>query len=309
MKYQDTYNGSDFIIQGFSDIPKLQVPLFWIFLFLCFLIICGNLTLIVLIYKTPHLHTPMYVFLVNFSVIDIASTSNTLPKLLATLCTKPKTISVAGCITQMYIFMSLSCTEVILLAAMAYDQYVAICHPLHYFVLMPIRRCAGLSFISWFVGFLDPTGHAALISKMSFCLNNLIDHFFCDINSLLLVACSDASIVNMLNYIEGTILGITAFSFTLVSYIFIISAILRIKSNEGQRKAFSTCTAHLTCVTFFYGTLISLYMRPRSSLPPKQDKFFSLLHIVLVPMVNPIIYSLKNKDFKTVLVKMKKTFF
>ncbi|XP_075114184.1 olfactory receptor 5V1-like [Leptodactylus fuscus] len=294
---------SVFIIQGFSDIPTLRIPMFGIFLFIYFLILCGNLIIIVLIWRTPHLHTPMYVFLVNLSFIDITSTSNILPKLLAILCTKQKTISFIGCIAQMYIFMCLSCTEIILLAVMAYDRYVAICHPLRYFALMPLRQCARFSFLSWLVGFLDPTGHTALTSNLSFCSNNYIDHFFCDINPLLHIACSDTTIITMLSYFEGTLLVITAFMLTLISYIFIISTILKIKSTEGQHKAFSTCTAHLTCVSIFYGTFICLYMRPKSSMSPKQDKYFSLLYIVLVPMLNPIIYSLKNEDVKNVLVR------
>ncbi|CAN2391340.1 Olfactory receptor, partial [Pristimantis euphronides] len=309
IKSESKLNMSDFIIQGFSDFPEIQVPMCVIFLYSYFLIICGNLTIIVVVWKTPHLHTPMYIFLVNLSFIDIASTSNILPKLLAILCTKIKTISFLGCITQMYTFISLSCTEIILLAAMAYDRYVAICHPLRYFVIMPLNQCFRLYFISWSVGFLDPIAHTVLISKLSFCSNNFIDHFFCDLNPLLKISCTDTSNVTMLTYVEGTLLGITTFTLTLVSYIFIISTILKIKSAEGQRKAFSTCTAHLTCVTVFYGTLLCLYMRPTSSFSPKQEKYYSLLYIVLVPMFNPIIYSLKNEEFKHVLVRIKKYHF
>ncbi|XP_075697353.1 olfactory receptor 5V1-like [Rhinoderma darwinii] len=305
MKLGVKLNSSGFIIQGFSEIPELQVPIFGIFLLLYILIICGNLTIVVVVWKTPHLHTPMYHFLINLSFIDIASSSNILPKLLAILCSQLSTISFVGCITQMYIFISLSCTEIILLAAMAYDRYVAICHPLHYVILMPLRQCARLSFISWFLGFLDPIGHAVLISNMSFCLTNHIDHFFCDVNPLLQITCTDTFNISIINYVEGILLGITAFLLTLISYICIISTILKIKSTKRQRKAFSTCTAHLTCVTIFYWTLMCLYMRPTSSFSPKQDKYFSLLYIVLVPMLNPIIYSLKNEDVKKVLVRFK----
>ncbi|KAG8547678.1 hypothetical protein GDO81_027788 [Engystomops pustulosus] len=274
--------------------------------FLCIylLIMCGNLTIVVVIWSTSRLHTPMYIFLVNLSFIDIASTSNILPNLLVILCTKEKTISFVGCITQMYVFVSLSCVEFILLSAMAYDRYVAICHPLHYFSLMPLRLSAVLSFGSWFVGFLDPVGHAVFISNLCFCSDYYLDHFFCDITPLLKISCTDTSHVNMLNYVEGTLIGITAFMLTLISYILIISVILKIKSIEGQRKAFSTCTAHLTCVCLFYGTILCLYMRPTSSFSPKQDKYFSLLYLALLPMFNPVIYSLKNEDVKQVLCKL-----
>ncbi|XP_018420528.1 PREDICTED: olfactory receptor 1019-like [Nanorana parkeri] len=263
--------------------------------------IAGNLTIVTLILTTPHLLTPMYIFIVNLSIIDIASTSNILPKLLVIILTKENTISFAGCITQMYFFVSLTCTEVLLLAAMAYDRYIAICHPLHYVIFMSLRHCIGLSLTSWTVAFLDLSGHAILISNLSFCSSHLIDHFFCDLAALLKMSCSDTSIIELLNYIEGTILGIITFLLTIISYIFIISSVLNIKSSEGRHKAFSTCTAHLSCVTIFYGTIISLYMRPTSSYSPKLDKFFAFLYVVLVPLINPIIYSLKNENIKKAL--------
>ncbi|KAG9462292.1 hypothetical protein GDO78_014450 [Eleutherodactylus coqui] len=305
MKSEGTLNASGFVIQGFSEIPDLQMLLFGIFLILYIMIICGNLTIVVLIWKTIHLHTPMYIFLINLSFIDIASISNILPKLLSMLCTKIMTISFTGCITQMYVFLSLCNTEILLLAAMAYDRYVAICQPLHYFALMSLQQCARFSFVSWFLGGLAPAGHTVLVSKLNFCLSNNINHFFCDINPILQIACTDTSVFNMINYIEGPLIGITAFMLTLISYVFIINAILEIKSTKGQHKAFSTCTAHLTCVIIFYGTILCMYIRPKSKFSPKLDKYFSLLYIVFVPMLNPIIYSLKNEDIRKVLIKTK----
>ncbi|XP_066457765.1 olfactory receptor 10A3-like [Eleutherodactylus coqui] len=305
MKSDGKLNASGFVIQGFSEIPELQMLLFGIFLLLYIMIICGNLTIIVTIWKTIHLHTPMYIFLVNLSFIDIASISNILPKLLSLLCIKIKTISFIGCLTQMYVFLSLSGTEFFLLAAMAYDRYVAICHPLHYIVLIGLKQCARFSFVSWFLGFLTPTGHTVLISKLYFCLNNIINHFFCDINPILQIACTDTSVFYIITCIEGILLGLTGFMLILISYVFIIFAILKIKSTKGQHKAFSTCTAHLTCVIIFYGTMICMYMRPKSTFSPKLDKYFSLLYIILVPMLNPIIYSLKNEDIRKVLIKTK----
>lgn len=292
---------SFFSIQAFLYFPNVQIPIFIIFVLSYIAIIVGNLTIVNLVITSPHLCMPMYIFIVNLSVIDIASTSNILPKLLSIILTKDNTISFVGCITQMYFFVSLTCTEVILLAAMAYDRYIAICHPLHYIMFMSLGHCIGLSLTAWTVGFLDLSGHAVLISELSFCSSHLIDHFFCDLTPLLKLSCSDTSKIELLNYIEGTILGITTFLLIIISYIFIISSILNIKSSEGQHKAFSTCTAHLTCVTIFYGTIICLYMRPTSSYSPKQDKFFALLYVVLVPLINPIIYSLKNESIKKAL--------
>ncbi|XP_077310009.1 olfactory receptor 5AR1-like isoform X2 [Lithobates pipiens] len=301
-------NTSFFIIQAFLYFPNFQIPIF-IIIFLSYIaIIVGNLTIVTLVITSPPLRVPMYIFIVNLSVIDIAYTSNILPKLLAIILTKDNTISFFGCITQMYFFVSLTCIEVILLAAMAYDRYIAICHPLHYIIFMSLGHCIGLSLTAWTVGFLDLSGHAVLISGLFFCSSHFIDHFFCDLTPLLKLSCSDTSIIELLNYIEGTILGITTFLLTIISYIFIISSILNIKSSGGRHKAFSTCTAHLTCVTIFYGTIICLYMRPTSSYSPKQDKFFAFLYVVLVPLINPIIYSLKNENIKKAL-RLKIQFF
>ncbi|KAM9323746.1 olfactory receptor 6B9-like [Gastrophryne carolinensis] len=231
----------------------------------------------------------------------MASTTAILPKLLDIHLTTQNKISLAGCITQLYFFFSVACSETILLAAMAYDRYVAICYPLHYSIFMTLRNCIGLSLSSCTIDFLDVFGHAVLISRMSFCRSHLIGHFFCDMTPLLKLSCSDMSIIDLLNYIEGTVLTIFTFVFTITSNICIISTILKIKSSEGRLKALSTCSAHLTCVTLFYGTIISLYIRPSSSYAPKFNKFASLLYVVLVPLLNPIIYTLKNEDVKKTL--------
>ncbi|KAM4702774.1 olfactory receptor 5V1-like [Rhinophrynus dorsalis] len=298
-------NLTGFLIQGLSDVPELQIPLCIIFLLIYFIIIFGNLIITVVIMGDSHLHTPMYIFLINLSFIDIMYTTNILPNILYMLFTQCKTISFAGCIIQMYFFIALACTEVLLLAAMAYDRYVAICHPLHYALLMSLKLSAWLAVASWSIGFLDSIGHAVLISKLTYCASRLIDHFFCDAAPLLKLSCSDTFYVELLTYVEGALLVSTSFLLTLVSYIFIISTIMSIQSAERRNKAFSTCTSHLTCVIIFYGTLICLYMRPTSNYSPKQDKYFALLYIVLVPMLNPIIYSLKNKEVKSALKKLK----
>ncbi|KAM8924795.1 olfactory receptor 5AR1-like [Pelodytes ibericus] len=250
------------------------------------------------------LHTPMYIFLMNLSIIDIANASNILPKLLYILLTQCKTISFVECIIQMYFFISLTLTEVLLLASMAYDRYVAICHALRYLILMSLRRTVLMSVAAWTVGFLDTIGYAVVVSKLSFCSSQLIDHFFCDVTSLLKLSCSDTSNVDIFNLFEGILIALPAFLIILVSYVFIITTIVKIKSTEGRQKAFSTCTSHLTCITIFYGTLMCLYMRPTSSYSPKQDKYFALLYVVFIPLLNPVIYSLKNQEVKKALRKL-----
>ncbi|KAM9325045.1 olfactory receptor 5AR1-like [Gastrophryne carolinensis] len=298
VKSEAKSNVTDFVIQGFWTITSLRLPVFTVVLFLYISIILGNTTIFVVIWWNSHLHSPMYILLTNLSVIDIAYTSNILPNLLNILLTGHKTISFVGCMIQLYLFIFLASTEVVLLAAMAYDRYVAICHPLHYASLMSLKHCVGLAALAWVIGLLDPTGHVSLVSKLSFCASRHINHFFCDLAPLLKISCSDTSVVENMNYIVGTLLTLATFLLTLISYIFIIVTILKIKSSTGRHKAFSTCTSHLTCISVFYGTIICLYMRPASNYNPEQDKFFALLYVVLVPLLNPVIYSLKNQEFK-----------
>ncbi|XP_066457762.1 olfactory receptor 5AR1-like [Eleutherodactylus coqui] len=299
------FNGTDFFIEGLSDAPELQYPGFFIFLLIYLAIIFGNASIFSVICLNSNLHTPMYIFLMNLSLVDIFYTSTILPKLLNMLLTKTNTISFWGCVYQMYLFLAMACAEVLLLSAMAYDRYVAICHPLHYISLMSLRQSAGMAVTSWSIGFLDPSGHAVLISRLSFCASRLIDHFFCDVIPLLKISCSDTSEVELITYLEGSFILSSAFLLTLVSYIFIISTIVKIKSAEGRLKAFSTCSSHLTCVVIFYGTIICLYMRPTTSYTPKQDKFVALLYAILVPVLNPFIYSLKNQEIKNAFMKFK----
>uniref|UniRef100_A0A803J2Y3 Olfactory receptor n=1 Tax=Xenopus tropicalis TaxID=8364 RepID=A0A803J2Y3_XENTR len=295
-------NVSGFIIQGFSDTPELQISLFVLFLGIYLIILLGNLIIFLVISCDPHLHTPMYIFLLNLSLIDISFPSTVLPNLLHILLTQQNNISFLGCMTQMYVFGSLAASEYFLLTAMAYDRYVAICDPLHYIARMSRKHCAGLITAVFTGGFFEPV---ALISKLSYCASHLINHFFCDISPLLQLSCSSTFSVELFIYIDGTLLPFNSFLLTLISYIFIISAILKIQSSEGRQKAFSTCASHLTCVITLYGAALSLYMRPPRSYSLKRDKYFSLLYIVLGPVLNPLIYTLKNREFHSSLNKMK----
>ncbi|XP_031761674.1 olfactory receptor 5M11-like [Xenopus tropicalis] len=299
-------NVSEFIIQGFSDTPELQIPLFVLILGIYLIILLGNLIIFLVISCNPHLHTPMYIFLQNLSLIDISFTSDILPNLLHILLTKENSISFLGCMTQMYVFLSLASSEYFLLTAMAYDRYVAICDPLHYIARMSRKHCAGLITAAFTVGFGATASFVVLVSRLSYCASHLINHFFCDISPLLKLSCSSTFIVELLIYINGTLLFFSSFLLILTSYIFIISAILKIKSSDGRKKAFSTCASHLACVITLYGTVFCLYMRPTTSYSLKRDKFFSLLYIVLGPVLNPLIYTLKNTDFQSFLNKLRK---
>uniref|UniRef100_A0A803JCH5 Olfactory receptor n=1 Tax=Xenopus tropicalis TaxID=8364 RepID=A0A803JCH5_XENTR len=282
-------NVSGFIIQGFSDTPELQISLFVLFLGIYLIILLGNLIIFLVISCNPHLHTPMYIFLQNLSLIDISFSSNILPNLLHILLTQQNNISFLGCMTQMYVFVALAASEYFLLTAMAYDRYVAICDPLHYIARMSRKH-------SLTVGFGESVSPIVLISKLSYCASHLINHFFCDSIPLLKLSCSSTFSVELVIYIEGTLLVFNAFLLTLTSYIFIISAILKIQTSEGRQKAFSTCASHLACVITLYGTALSLYVRPTTSYSLKRDKYFSLLYIALGPVLNPLIYTLKNRE-------------
>uniref|UniRef100_A0A803JJH5 Olfactory receptor n=1 Tax=Xenopus tropicalis TaxID=8364 RepID=A0A803JJH5_XENTR len=300
-------NVSGFLIEGFSDTPELQSSLFVLILGIYLIILLGNLIIFLVISCNPHLHTPMYIFLQNLSLIDISFSSNVLPNLLHILLTQQNNISFLGCMTQVYVFGSLACSEYLLLTAMAYDRYVAICDPLHYIARMSRKHCAGLITASYTGGFGATADFFVLISKLSYCASHIINHFFCDIPPLLKLSCSSTFSVELVIYIEGILLLFNGFLLTLASYIFIISAILKIQSSEGRQKAFSTCASHLACVITLYGTGICLYVRPTTSYSLERDKYFSLLYIVLGPVLNPLIYTLKNREFQSSLNKMLQT--
>ncbi|XP_078510211.1 olfactory receptor 5AR1-like [Lissotriton helveticus] len=293
----------EFIIVGFVVRPEFKPLLFTVFLFIYLLVISANLVIIVTAIVEPRLKTPMYFFLQNLSFLDIFSTTVIFPKLLAIFLEKSRTISFAGCITQIYFFLSFTSTEFYLLAAMAYDRYVAIHHPLRYTDIMNKRSCLLLVAFSWGLGFLDMVPHPVLGSQLSFCGSSIINHFFCDLTALLKISCSDPHEVESLIFAEGVFAGLIPFSLTLTSYIYIIRVILNIRSAEGRQKAFSTCTSHLTVVTVLYAYMFCMYVRPASSYSPDQDKLLSIVYTAFIPIFNPLIYSLRNKDMKEALKK------
>ncbi|OCT71414.1 hypothetical protein XELAEV_18034394mg [Xenopus laevis] len=292
-------NVSGFIVQGFSDTPRFQITIFVLFLVIYLIILLGNLIIFFVISCNAHLHTPMYIFLQNLSIVDIASTSNILPNLLHILLTQQNYISFLGCITQLYVFMILAGSIYLILAAMAYDRYVAICDPLYYVTRMSRKHCAWLITAAYTVGFVESISIVAHVYQLSYCASHFINHFFCDIPPLIKLSCSSTFTVELLIYIEGTLLTFNSFLLILTSYIFIISAIQKIQSLKGRQKAFSTCASHMTCVIILYGTVLCLYVRPTTSYSLKRDKYFSLLYIVLGPVLNPPIYTLKNREFQS----------
>uniref|UniRef100_A0A8C3P7H2 Olfactory receptor n=1 Tax=Chrysemys picta bellii TaxID=8478 RepID=A0A8C3P7H2_CHRPI len=267
-----------FILVGFSYLTRLQILLFLVFLITYLVTLVGNLLIILLIKLNPSLHTPMYFFLLNLSFLEICYTTSVVPQLLAHLLVEQKTISIAGCAAQMYVFTILGLTECCLLAAMAYDRYIAICKPLHYRTIMSFRACAQLAAASWTIGILVEVAQTTWIFSLPFCGSNRIHHFFCDIPPVVKMACTDTS--------KNEIVVLA------VSVLFIMSPFLLIT----LRKAFSTCSSHLMVVTLFYGTALFTYLRPKSISTPESDQMISLMYTVVTPMLNPIIYTLRNKE-------------
>ncbi|XP_074827473.1 olfactory receptor 6N1-like [Natator depressus] len=294
---------TEFLLLGFGELPDLQILLFLIFLVIYMATVSGNTLIMVLIVADQHLHTPMYFFLGNLSCLETCYTTTILPRMLASLLTGDRTISVSGCITQLYFFGSLAGTECCLLAAMSYDRYLAICKPLHYSTLMNTRVCLHLAAGSWLNGFLALTIFVLFLSQLIFCGPNEIDHFYCDPLPLIELSCSHTHQVILADFILSCIFTLPPFLLTLTSYMCIIATILRIPSTTGRQKAFSTCSSHLIVVTIFYGTLMIVYLLPKHDTLRDLNKVVSLSYTVLTPLVNPLIYSLRNREVKEALSK------
>ncbi|XP_057585406.1 olfactory receptor 9G4 [Hippopotamus amphibius kiboko] len=289
---------SEFILLGLSSDPRLQLILFGVLLTLYLTTLSGNMTLIILIHIDPHLHTPMYFFIGNLSFLDFWYTSVYTPKILANCVSEDKRISLAGCGAQMFFSCVVAYTECYLLAAMAYDRHMAICNPLLYSSTMSHSLCTGLVAGSYIGGFLNAIAHTANTFRLSFCGKNIIDHFFCDAPPLVKMSCTDTQVY------EKVLLGVVGFTVLsnilaiLISYFNILLAILRMRTASGRRKAFSTCASHLISVMLFYGSLLFAYSRPSSTYSLGRDKVASLFYTVVNPLLNPLIYSLRNKDVK-----------
>ncbi|XP_005408032.1 PREDICTED: olfactory receptor 5M10-like [Chinchilla lanigera] len=286
----------DFILLGLTDDPTLEKVLFAVFLLVYLITLAGNLCMILLIRTTPHLQTPMYFFLGHLSFVDVCYSSNVTPNMLHNLLSDQKTISLAGCFTQCFLFIALVIAEFYMLACMALDRYVAICSPLHYSSRMSRRVCVSLVSFPYLFGFVNGLSQALLTFHLSFCGSLEINHFYCADPPLIVLACSDARVKEMAMFVVAGFTLSSSLLVILLSYIFIAVAILKIRSAEGRRKAFSTCGSHLTTVTIFYGTLFCMYLRPPSEKSVEESKVIAVFYAFLSPILNPLIYSLRNKD-------------
>ncbi|XP_012884490.1 PREDICTED: olfactory receptor 1013 [Dipodomys ordii] len=294
----------EFILLGFTAQVGFQLVLFFIFLTIYIISLLGNLFLISLICSDSRLHTPMYFFIGNLSFLDLWYSSVYSPKILMTCISEDKSISFAGCLAQFFFSAGLAYSECYLLAAMAYDRYVAIANPLLYSQAMSSKLCVGLVATSYFGGFVNSTLITSETFTLSFCGDNIIDDFFCDLPPLVKLACNvKASYQAVLYFILASNV-VTPTVLILASYLFIIAAILRIPSTQGRLKAFSTCGSHLTAVTLYFGSILFIYSRPSTSYTLERDKVVSVFYTVVIPMLNPLIYSLRNQDVKEALRKM-----
>ncbi|KAJ7344155.1 hypothetical protein JRQ81_000105 [Phrynocephalus forsythii] len=293
----------DFYLTGLSDVPEVRVALLVVILLIYLVTLAGNGAILLAVATDAHLQTPMYFFLSNLSLLDVLCPTVTVPKMLHIFLSGDKHISFAGCVLQLFFLIEVVGTEIYLLAVMAYDRYVAICSPLHYTNIMSTQVCALLAAGTWLTGFLNSMVHTSLTFSLSFCGPNKINQYYCDLQPVRAISCSSTYLPELVLLLVAGITGGGAFLVTLISYIYIISAILRMHSAEGRRKAFSTCGSHLTVVCLFYGTTIAIYVRPNSAYSPKQDRVVSMLYGVVTPMLNPLIYSLRNKEVKRALIK------
>ncbi|XP_041578332.1 olfactory receptor 1052-like [Vulpes lagopus] len=289
---------TEFIPLGLTDHPDLKIILFVLFLVIYAITLLGNLGMIFIIQITPKLHTPMYFFLSCLSFVDACYSSVIAPKMLISFLVVKETISFSACIVQHLFFGVFITTEGFLLSAMAYDRYVAIANPLLYSVAMSKRKCVGLVTGSWICGIINSLIHTISLGRLSFCGSNVVNHFFCDIPSLLKLSCSDTTMNELLLLTFSGVIAMATFLIVIISYVFIAVAILRIRSAAGRQKAFSTCASHLTAVTIFYGTLSFSYIQPSSQYSVEQEKVVSVFYTLVIPMLNPLIYSLRNKEVK-----------
>ncbi|XP_004406218.1 PREDICTED: olfactory receptor 2W3-like [Odobenus rosmarus divergens] len=294
----------NFILLGFSDSPHLERILFVVILIAYLLTLVGNTTIILVSRLDPHLHTPMYFFLTHLSLLDLSFTSSSIPQLLYNLNGRDKTIGYTGCAIQLFLFLGLGGAECLLLAVMAYDRFVAVCKPLHYVVIMNPRLCMGLVLVACGCGVANSLAMSPVTLHLPHCGHHSVDHFLCEMPVLIQMACVNTAAI------EGTVFVLTVgivlspLMFILVSYSYIVKAVLHIQSSSGRHKAFNTCGSHLTVVSLFYGNIIYMYMQPGNSSSQDQGKSLTLFYNIVTPLLNPLIYTLRNKQVKGALRRL-----
>ncbi|XP_012493969.1 PREDICTED: olfactory receptor 13D1-like [Propithecus coquereli] len=293
----------EFILQGLSEYPRAEKLLFVVCLVMYLVILLGNSTLIILTLLDACLHTPMYFFLGNLSFLDIWYTSSFIPSMLIHFLSEKKTISFTRCVVQMSVSYTMGSTECVLLAVMAYDRYAAICNPLRYPIIVNKALCVQMAALSWGLGFLNSLTETVLAVRLPFCGKNVINHFVCEILAFVKLACTDISLNEITIMLGNVIFLFSPLLLICISYVFILSTVLRINSAEGRKKAFSTCSAHLTVVTVFYGTILFMYMKPKSK-DSTFNKLIALFYGVVTPMLNPVIYSLRNAEVNGAMRKL-----
>ncbi|XP_075389609.1 olfactory receptor 226-like [Tenrec ecaudatus] len=301
-------NGSEvteFVLLGFVGSRGLQLGLMALFLLAYMLTVTENVVIVAVIRTGPLLHKPMYLFLSHLSFLEAWYISVTVPKMLLSLAAPVyRHISFAGCMTQLYFFLALACTECVLLSVMAYDRYVAICSPLRYPTIMRPSFCSLLAASSWLSGFSISIGKVFFISRLGYCGPNTMNHFFCDVSPLLNLACSDMSVAELVDFLLALLILLGPLALTMSSYAAILSTVLRISSSSGRQKAFSTCASHLAVVAIFYSASLFIYARPRALYASEYNKLVSVVYTVLTPLINPIIYCLRNQEVKGALRRL-----
>ncbi|XP_021023599.1 olfactory receptor 13A1-like [Mus caroli] len=299
---------TEFVLEGFSEHPGLRLFLTGCFLSLYMMALMGNILIIALVTSSTGLHNPMYFFLCNLATMDVICTSSVIPKALVGLVSEENTISFKGCMSQLFFLACSASSELLLLTVMAYDRYVAICFPLHYSSRMSPQLCGALAMVVWFIGLVNACVHTGLMTRLSFCGPKVITHFFCEIPPLLLLSCSPTYVNSILTLMADAFFVGINFMLTLLSYGCIIASILRMHSAEGKRKAFSTCSSHLIVVSVYYSSMFCAYISPASSYSPERSKVTSVLYSILSPTLNPLIYTLRNKDVKLALGRILASF-
>ncbi|XP_037356773.1 olfactory receptor 2W3-like [Talpa occidentalis] len=293
-----------FVLLGFSDRPRLERVLFVVILIAYLLTLLGNATIILVSRLDPQLHTPMYFFLTHLSFLDLCFTTTSIPQLLYNLSGRDKTISYAGCAVQLCLFLGLGGVECLLLAVMAYDRFVAVCKPLHYMVIMNPRLCLVLVSVAWGCGAANSLAMSPVTLHLPRCGHRKLDHFLCEMPALIRIACVDTAAVEATVFVLGVIIVLTPLILILISYGCIVRAVLHVRAASGLQKVFNTCGSHLTVVSLFYGNIIYMYMQPGNSSSQDQGKFLTLFYNIVTPLLNPLIYTLRNKDVKGALRRL-----